>query len=292
MATTSHGRERRALPSSSENENGKQFHAISQYCFEKATSYDSSVELIKENIDRNVQKLAVKWPHAFLKLGNKSGVTTPESANVFQDYIWSRENFEGMRRIASKKNGVVALHRAIAKGNKSITELQEELTKKDMQLVQIKTVAYEKDRELREMYQFMAMLKDVLHNMAHGGNAVVKQLNHLQMEHSLDIVLKVVGKLISLSSKIAGLIDESSLQVALKEQEKEIDSLKEKITQLVQFTTSKDKLVDLLSSLNGHLVQTLTSCRQLIDEKDQARPFQILCSSVSFDNLFSRAKIK
>ena len=155
MATISNGRERRALPSSSENENGKQFHAISQYCFEKAT-----VELIKENIDRNVQKLAVKWPHASLKLGNKSGVTTPESANVFQDYIWLRENLEGMRRIASKKNGDVALRRAIAKGKKSVTELQEELTKKDMQLVQIKTVAYEKDRELREMYLFMAMLKE------------------------------------------------------------------------------------------------------------------------------------
>ncbi len=65
MATISNGRERRALPTSSENDNGKQFHAISQYCFEKAT-----VELITENIDRNVQKLAVKWPHASLKLGN------------------------------------------------------------------------------------------------------------------------------------------------------------------------------------------------------------------------------
>jgi hypothetical protein len=65
MATISNGRERRALPTSSENDNGKQFHAISQHCFEKAT-----VELITENIDRNVQKLAVKWPHASLKLGN------------------------------------------------------------------------------------------------------------------------------------------------------------------------------------------------------------------------------
>lgn len=219
-------------------------------------------------------------------------MTTPESANVFQDYIWLRENLEGMRRIASKKNGDVALRRAIAKGKKSVTELQEELTKKDMQLVQIKTVACEKDRELREMYRFMAMIKDVLHDMEHGGDAVAEQLNHLQMEHSPDIVLKLVGKLISLSSKIAGLIDESSLQVALKEQEKVIDSLKEKNTQLVQFMTSRDKLVDSLSSLNVDLVQTLTSCRQRIDEKDQARPFEILCSSVPFNNSFSRAKIK
>jgi len=224
MVTTSHGRERGALPSLSKIEDGKHFHAISQYCFEKATSYDSSVELFKENIDRNVQKFAVKWPHESLKLGDKSGVTTPESANVFQD----KTNFEGMRRIASKKNGDVALRQAIAKGKKSIAELQEELTKKDMQLVQIKTVADEKDRELKEMSRFMATLKDVLQDMAHGGDAVAEQLNHLQMEHSPDIVLQLVSKLISLSSKIAGLIDESSLQVALKEQEREIDSLKKK----------------------------------------------------------------
>jgi hypothetical protein len=289
MVTNSHGNERRALPSLSEIEDGKHFHAISQYCYEKATSYDGSVELFKENIDRNVQKLAVKWPHASLKLGNTSGVITPESTNVFQD----KANFEGMRRIASKKNGDMALRQAITKGKKSVAELKEELTKKDLQLVQIKTVADEKDRELREMSRFMATLKDVLHDMAHGGDAIAEQLNHLQTEHSPDIVIQLVSKLIYLSSKMAGLIDESALQVALKEQEREIDSLKEKITQLVQLMTSREMLADSLSSLNVDLVQTLNSLRQLIDEKDQVRPFELLCSSsvVPFSNSFSRARI-
>ncbi len=115
----------------------------------------------------------------------------------------------------------------------------------------------------------MATLKDVHHDMAGGGVGVAEQLSNLQIEHSPDMVLQIVGKLISLSSNMAGLIDENEWQVALKEQERKIDSLNEKITQLVQFMTSRGMLVDSLSSFNVDLVQTLTSFRQLIEEKDQ-----------------------
>jgi hypothetical protein len=128
----------------------------------------------------------------------------------------------------------------------------------------------EKDRELREMSRFMATLKDVLHDMAkNGGDTVAEQLNNLQLEQSPDILLHLVSEL----NTIAGLIDERALQVALKEQEREIDSLKEKIHQLAQFMASRGMLIDLLTSLNVDLVQTLTEFRQLIHEKDQVRLF-------------------
>ncbi len=45
MVTAPNSKERRALPSSSEIEDGKHFQAISQYCFDKAASYDSIIEL-------------------------------------------------------------------------------------------------------------------------------------------------------------------------------------------------------------------------------------------------------
>jgi hypothetical protein len=128
MATTSNNNERRDLPSLGEVADGKHFQAISHSCVEKATSYDSSVELFKENIDRHVQKLAVRLPRASSKLGSKSGVAAPESKYVFQD----KENFEGMRHIDSKRNENVALRKVIDKSKRSVIGSQ------DLQLVKLK----------------------------------------------------------------------------------------------------------------------------------------------------------
>eukprot|EP00579_Thalassiosira_antarctica_P013559 CAMPEP_0201936000 /NCGR_PEP_ID=MMETSP0903-20130614/36627_1 /ASSEMBLY_ACC=CAM_ASM_000552 /TAXON_ID=420261 /ORGANISM="Thalassiosira antarctica, Strain CCMP982" /LENGTH=487 /DNA_ID=CAMNT_0048476585 /DNA_START=34 /DNA_END=1494 /DNA_ORIENTATION=+ len=278
----------------------KEYKEISHYCVEKTSTYidfdgeigwdtswfvvsperfDIALGLVKEDITtsifgnkRDIQQLAnkgrvLRTPSKQVVGGLKARVLVPEKKGVFQD----KENVEGKRTIESSKKkkkkkekdveGKIVLRQKLAKSQKLIVGLQDELKQKDEQLLKRQTMADAKDHELKEMSDFMTTFQDLLQEMA-GDWTDAEQLNiSMDMENSSSS--KKPNDAAAADAREGK--NRDALEVTSEEHEKEAT-----ITQLQESLASQGSLIESLKILSVDSEKTMSSLTQLIHEKDQA----------------------
>ena len=249
----------------------KSYEEISYYCVEKESSFEpasAGLELTKENIgsfdnNRDIKQLATNAQNLNMNTSGRR-VSAPDKKCVFQD----KSNVEGKKRSNSKKKHEGEgnmLRQKLTKSQKRITELQSKINQKDADAV-------EKDRELKEMSTFMTTLQDLLQDMACGDG--------LQMgtsSQSSNIARELNGMLYPLLAD-----DSNKLRVTLKEREKEISGLNERVSQLLESVRNQGSVICSLKSFNVDSEQTMKQMMQLIDEKDQVRRCPTLNTMLPF----------
>ncbi|KAL7549207.1 hypothetical protein ACHAWF_012471 [Thalassiosira exigua] len=276
--TATQGRNECPLTIGENQEGGEDyFAAISNYCEGKSSCWSplqfvyleevpladdtqKNQDLCKENVNNSfitksdVKQLLGKAQslHNPSNMQGVSKVSAPEMKYVFQD----KENFEGRRSIDLKKKKICEskVHsQRLAKSEKRVELLENELRKRKGQLLECRNLARKKDKEIDDMTQFVSTLQDLLREMSGDAATVTAQL-------------KSPLKLSPVETKALGKATENGDDL----KENDIHYLKESISQLQQSLIGNASQIETLKSLNSDTMKSMSNLTHLIKEKDQA----------------------
>ena len=140
----------------------------------------------------------------------------------------------------------IVLRLRLANSQKCISGLRDELGRRDEQLLESRTAADEKVRELEEMTEYLSSVQGLLREMGAGSEDAAKSAADDRGE-------------------------ENSVSGATTP--KEHVQRGTTIAQLQESLASRGNLMESFESLNVHYERTVSSLTQLIHEKDQVRSY-------------------